>query len=724
MDGQFPPPIPPYGAYYQAGPPPLYPPEPFQPALPPLKGFPMEDLGTYPEIADPSRAVLPSGSEQQQQPLAQRQRRRQPQGSEHVKHRRTRSGCYTCRQRRVKCDEAHPICERCRKGKRECSWPGSASSTSPSSAKPTESGSRDRASQETGSSGDEEGDEEGSGLPAIPDDEYEDDDQSEPQSATSDVRRPSDAAFAGQTIPSPIIDRTQPDQRSSSRPQVVRTSSRHTVGQDITQSRKWKTLTPDVRSFLKYHRDYLSYHHYAFKYDAGSFLKTTFLEIAMEDESEALLYGIVAFAAYHYAFARRLDGIRRFLQFYNQSITLLQKSVVKKRHNVATLLTILQLAAIEEFLGDWVNLMGHQRAAYQLMTELFTPQTIMQDETRRRILSWYIRFDLFASSMSGGDPMLGREWFAVHAQHYKRQTRDRPNDLGARLEDFFSTSRLLATDRTLLLAARKQNTIGNEQFLREATSLLTQSEQLKNKLTATFTDPSYFVHTFTKGPPPGEAALTDYRDPHFLYKGDLFPMNYVLIDFWAVELMFKAQMAAVMQQLPPPEVAELAMKSCKMFEAIQYTDDGPPGAILGCQASLGISAMFLPKERKYVDWSRRKFALIEQTGYIWPAKLREHFSGIWNEDVKHWWLPNQEGYPKLVRTLREFVKVRDEMPRDPTGENIKDMSGLFATMNISDSQSPPNEYLKGGMETDPVAFDAGLDISLAMDDDSPRNYWQ
>lgn len=35
-----------------------------------------------------------------------RQRRRPPLGSEHVKHRRTRSGCYTCRQRRVK------VCQR------------------------------------------------------------------------------------------------------------------------------------------------------------------------------------------------------------------------------------------------------------------------------------------------------------------------------------------------------------------------------------------------------------------------------------------------------------------------------------------------------------------------------------------------------------------------------------------------------------------------------------
>lgn len=69
-----------------------------------------------------------------------RVRRRMPPGSDHVKHRRTRSGCYTCRSRRVKvkahnpleneppwltilsvyqCDETHPVC------KSQCPTPSS-----------------------------------------------------------------------------------------------------------------------------------------------------------------------------------------------------------------------------------------------------------------------------------------------------------------------------------------------------------------------------------------------------------------------------------------------------------------------------------------------------------------------------------------------------------------------------------------------------------------------
>lgn len=47
-----------------------------------------------------------------------------------VKHKRTRSGCFTCRARRVKCDESRPVCERCRKGGRGCLYPSPITSSS------------------------------------------------------------------------------------------------------------------------------------------------------------------------------------------------------------------------------------------------------------------------------------------------------------------------------------------------------------------------------------------------------------------------------------------------------------------------------------------------------------------------------------------------------------------------------------------------------------------
>ena len=213
----------------------------------------------------------------------------------------------------------------------------------------------------------------------------------------------------------------------------------------------------------------------------------------------------------------------------------------------------------QEFLGDWNNLLGHQRAAHQILTELFNPQTIMQDETRRRIIAWYIRFDLFAGLLAGSETNLDRAWFAVCADFYDVQARERPSDLGAKFEGFFSTSRLLATDVTLLFAARHRDSISEEDFEERVPDLIRQFDEFKTTLLNAFEGPSCFVQEFPLAPPPSPDDLTNFRDPYFLYAGDLFTMNYILIDFWAIDLHFKMSLASIRRQPPPPDLREVCL---------------------------------------------------------------------------------------------------------------------------------------------------------------------
>ena len=240
----------------------------------------------------------------------------------------------------------------------------------------------------------------------------------------------------------------------------------------------------------------------------------------------------------------------------------------------------------------------------------------MQDETRRKIISWYIRFDLFAGMMSGGETVLGREWFASCADFYQRQAFDRPNDTGAKFEECFSTARLLATDVAMMFAAKSKNTISDEQFALSTNSMKDQLAKFGHDIKTAFTDPSIFVKSYPNAPPPSEDDITDFRDSMFLYASELFTMNYIQTDFWAIDLMFQYQLAAAQRQQPSPQLTEIALNMCKMMEAIEYCDQGPPGAILGSQASLGIASLFLPKDRKHMDWCRRQFALVEQSGCV------------------------------------------------------------------------------------------------------------
>ena len=234
----------------------------------------------------------------------------------------------------------------CRKGKRECTYPGATSSSKSARASLKSKDSlSDSGSDPTG---DEIDADDKDGLSAILDDEEDHVfDGSQPRSANTANRTLSDArAVSSEQDTSPTIATSASLQRPS-RPQPFRTTSKYSVKPSISQSNRWSTLSKDVKMYLRYHKDSLSHHHYGFKYDAGDFLKTTFLEIAMNDGSGALLYAIVAFAAYHHTIARDDARISNFLSYYNKSIMLLQQSLKSKKPGVTTLLTILQLATIE-----------------------------------------------------------------------------------------------------------------------------------------------------------------------------------------------------------------------------------------------------------------------------------------------------------------------------------------------------------------------------------------
>lgn len=117
----------------------------------------------------------------------------------------------------------------------------------------------------------------------------------------------------------------------------------------------WSHLPADLQFYLNYFLKNVSHTHYSMKMDPSNFLKTRFLEIALK--SESLLYGIVGFSAFHRTLHNPEGKIQDFLQYYNQAVTLLLKSLRKGEPRTAgTLLAILQLATIEvRIVMTWIR---------------------------------------------------------------------------------------------------------------------------------------------------------------------------------------------------------------------------------------------------------------------------------------------------------------------------------------------------------------------------------
>ncbi|KAF1819038.1 uncharacterized protein K489DRAFT_345817 [Dissoconium aciculare CBS 342.82] len=673
MDHHFLPSALPTGAGYPVGDTPLASPTIFQPDPLHTQTFPSAEYDGYSNFPETGQAILPANNAQR--------RKRRPLGPEHTKHRRTRSGCYTCRQRRVKCDETHPICERCQKGGRECAYPGSNSSSSgrgaggdtqvpmsPKTSSPSES---------------EHGGNEHYQISSIAEDASEQGDSEEDDQAFGGepIKRVESGRFGrdGVALSPTIMMEPAPNARHH-RPIAPLSPSRSMGG---GSSHRRASLPDDIKFYLDYHKENISYHHYFFKFDDTDFIHGTMVDIALSDTSPALLSSIVAFAAYHHSCAQKNMRQSMFLEYYNRSITALFQLVASKRHDVAALLAILQLATIEEYLGDWMNLLSHQRAAKVVLAELFTPESSVQDETRRKIVAWYCRFDITAGLMSGSHTALGRDWCTVLHEFYQQEAAVRPGDPSAFFKSCFTKTRVLAADVTILFAERKRGTISDGQFVDEYKRLLLEFATTSEVLERAFLDSAQFVPAFPRAPPPSQDDVSDFRDPRFLYAGELAPLNFVLLDFWSVELTFKYQVCLTQARAPSQECKALALKICKLFEALQYGDPGPVGGIVGAQAGLGIAALCLPSDDKHTWWLRRKFAAVEEHGYIYAQSYHTRMSDVRGTDMTDSWLPQNDETARLAASIRDFVKYRATQPKDEASFGVRDMTGFFQTMNLS-----------------------------------------
>lgn len=675
----------PHGGFYANDQSPAISPSLYGPPLLQIDSHSAENLHHYADYDDNG---LPLVSPQD----GPKSKRRQSHGADHIKHKRTRSGCLTCRARRVKCDEAHPTCERCRKGQRDCVYPEPNNQRPPRDPSKYKSNAADSASN---SSGDEVDLSESQKLPAILDEDDEDGaiGKAGPSANASAVPKPAhDSMSPSSKERTPNSPPESSKKTAPKRPQPSRSSSKQQHGKSISFSGpKWATLPKDIRMYIKYHRENITCHHYALKYDETNFLKTTFIEIALS--YEPLLYAITAFSAYFHTLSRPDGKIQTFISYYNKSVSLLRESLSKSsRHSTATLLTILQLATFEEYLGDWVNIFNHQKAAYEILTQLFTPETVMQNETRRKIVSWYMRFDIVTGFVAGSETVLGREWHAAVTDYYIRQAVDKPNDLGCIIEETFAKTGLVAFDIALLFGKKAKGAISDADFMASVSAIKTQMDERDIQLDMAFSGTREYVKEFPNAPTGDWVDIFGSTNPDYLLADSLWTWNLAMIDWYGIKLMFLGQMQQIEQTQNPMQLVELGYKICQTFEGFEFAGKNKQADVLAVHASLGVAMTTLPRDDVHKDWCRRKLALIESCGYFHPPSFRTRMSELWGLDVtSSWWLEDNESYKPILQSMREFIDYRALHPNDAHTDSLRDLRGVFKAMNLED-----DPYRNGG----------------------------
>ncbi|RCI09766.1 hypothetical protein L249_4051 [Ophiocordyceps polyrhachis-furcata BCC 54312] len=579
-------------------------------------------------------------------------------GSDMVKYRRTRSGCFTCRGRRVKCDETHPVCERCKKGNRSCVYPDAPTLKGPLNQKKTKDAAAVVATSETDELKQET---------RLQDHRFEEEppdkhllftcSNGKERTASCPTRKPSTMAT-----------------------RAVKTKT------SLLLRQEWAHLPLDFQHHLAYFVANITNHHYSIANDGDGFFSAILPSMAVQHEP--LLHAVVGFSAYH-ATLQKPDGqLQDFLRYYHGGVTRLLESLQRKEaNNVPVLVTILQLATMEEFLGDWVNLMRHQKAALEIITHIFEPATVMDTAVGRMCLNWYSRYDNYVAIMGGFPTGLSREWFDVTMQYCQSRVEAQPESLRWKIDYRSARLRLITFDMSMLYARGSRGQLPPQAFAREHTRLTHELHDWKRSWDPSLTDPTYLITDLSYRRDPGPEDIVDAYKAGTLFHPPLFTTTLITAEWHSIVIMHLSQAA----KTPPPpllaKVREHAYAACQFFEAVERWPACPPGALVSLQPCISIAALFLPHDGKHQMWLRRKFALLDTLGFIHPTTRRLKMARLFRDpSCSRWWLPNDEGLTPVLQSIRAFADERNAAAVDDKLDNIREVRHLFVKLSLEEDK--------------------------------------
>lgn len=55
-------------------------------------------------------------------------------------------------------------------------------------------------------------------------------------------------------------------------------------------------------------------------------------------------------------------------------------------------------------------------------------------------------------------------------------------------------------------------------------------------------------------------------------------------------------------------------------------------------------------------------------------------------EILHWWLPNDEGYPAIIRSIRSFIEDRTlKSGEQAKTEDVRNMRAIFSKLSLDES---------------------------------------
>lgn len=259
--------------------------------------------------------------------------------------------------------------------------------------------------------------------------------------------------------------------------------------------------------------------------------------------------------------------------------------------------------------------MGHQRAAFEVVNQLFTPQTAMQTPIGRATLTWYVRFDVFVGIMGNFETALPRDWFTAAVEHYRAQAESEPDNVVWKIEERSARLRLISMEMSILFGKGARGDLAGDDYFAEHQRLLQELHDWRDSWDPSMTDPDFLVPDFTTNEPAPPSAVVQPFTPGILYRPPLFASTLLTCEWHSIVLMHGSQAltgAGAGSQFAA--LAKHALSICHIFETVERWPSKPKGSLISIHACIAIATLFVPRQPQYHNWIRRKFALLESKG--------------------------------------------------------------------------------------------------------------
>lgn len=265
--------------------------------------------------------------------------------------------------------------------------------------------------------------------------------------------------------------------------------------------------------------------------------------------------------------------------------------------------------------------MGHQRAALELFTKLFTPQTVMDTRIGQICLCWYSRFDVGGAFLGMAQPTLCRDWFTNAALYYREKINQEPNQILWRAEERLARLHIIRHDMALLLSSSAYGGLSDRNFSQEHERITIQLMNWRDTWDPMLTSSTYVVRDYPWQQPPDPDDIVDPYERGLLYNQPLLSSTMVLVEWHTLVVLHKSTTRAARAELAL-DLRHHSYAVCQLFEAMEYWPSKPKGALLGFRLSLIVVALFLPRDERHRAWLWRKLAVLETMGYENCLKLQ------------------------------------------------------------------------------------------------------